>query len=204
MKRSKSFFLAGGALLLALGILYLGLLLSPSSLWHLKDVTGHLPDLEFSLTSDTGQDVSEKNYKGEIVLLYFGYAGCSTQCPLTLSQLTHVIEQLGDTGQSVHILFVSIDPIHDAPQSLHHFISAFDARHITGLTGSPEEVADFAKRYRVAYRPYWQGEASERPHTDTVYVFDASGHARLLYTVKDTKEALIEDIKTLAAGTPKP
>jgi protein SCO1/2 len=165
----------------------------PGPAWALMDVGGHLPDLQFSLTSDTGQTVTAQGYKGDIVILYFGFAGCSVQCPATLGKLAAALTAAGVAADHVHVLFVTVDPVHDTPAALHHFLSAFDARHMTGLTGTPDDLRALAKRYRTLWQP--------AAHSQTLYIFDSKGHARLLATPADSGTDLLHDIRLLEGQT---
>ena len=81
--------------------------------WHMEEVTGHLPDLHFSLTSDRGSAVTARKFEGYLLLLYFGYTRCNTECPVSLSRLARVIRMLGDGENGVRVLFVSLDPVRD-------------------------------------------------------------------------------------------
>jgi protein SCO1/2 len=164
--------------------------------WRLTSVAGHLPDLRFSLTDDTGRAADARDERGDIVLLYFGFAGCSLQCPVTMHRLADILKDMGGQADRVRVLFVSVDPAHDTPAKLHRYLAAFDTRHMVGLTGSPDAIERMARRYRAAYRPMDDG--ADRPHSDTVYIFDANGHARLLATPADSDAAIETDIKRLA------
>ncbi len=78
--------------------------------WQLNDVRGHLPDLQFNLTSDGGKPVTAADFRGKYVLMYFGYTHCPDVCPLTLVHLHLVMRKLGSDAGKLQILFVSVDP----------------------------------------------------------------------------------------------
>ncbi len=118
--------------------------------WQLSDVRGHLPDLRFNLTDDNNQPIDASHFSGKIKLLYFGYTHCPDVCPLTLTHLHVVLQRLGKQADRVRILFVSVDPARDTPALLHQYVNAFDPR-VTGLTGTPAQIAALAKRYRAAF-----------------------------------------------------
>lgn len=166
--------------------------------WKLSEVTGHLPDLSFHLTDDNGKAVDATDYKGKIDLVYFGYTHCPDVCPLTLTHLHVVMQRLGKDADRVHILFVSVDPARDTPAVLHQYVHAFDS-HVTGLTGTPDEIEQLAKRYRVAYnREAVKPDGSyDVSHSSGIYIFDAQGHARLLATSADSVDAITHDLKEL-------
>jgi protein SCO1 len=166
--------------------------------WQLTDVTGHLPDLAFNLTEDSGQSVTAAAFRGETTLVYFGYTHCPDVCPETMARLMQVLEKLpaGDAKQ-VQILFISVDPARDTPQALHAYVTAFDAQHIRGLTGTDAQVESLAKRYRVAYQMEKRDPNGnyEVTHSSAVYVFDRDGHARLLATSGDSPDAIAHDLR---------
>ncbi len=167
--------------------------------WQLTQVRHHLPDLEFALTDDQGQKVSAQTYQGQITLVYFGYTHCPDVCPETMARLMLALSKLGDDARAVRILFISIDPARDTPTSMHRYVRAFDAEHVTGLTGTLSQVEALAKRYRVAYQ-------SEKPDTDNryevmhssaIYIFDQKGQAQLMATAADSADNIAHDLRIL-------
>jgi len=169
---------------------------NPEKQWQLHEITGHLPDLHFSLLDDTGQPVTDQSYQGYLVMLFFGFTNCQSECPATLFQLANVVRRLGDHANRTRILFVTLDPGHDTPEVLHRYLTAFDAGHAVGLTGNDGEVEDIAKRYRAAYRPK-KSDSGGIVHSAAVYIFDPQGHARLLMTPNDTVETVADDLQLL-------
>ncbi len=170
----------------------------PQPQWKLSNVKGHLPDLSFNLTNDNGKPVTAANFRGKIDLMYFGYTHCPDVCPLTLTHLHVVMQRLGADADRVHILFVSVDPARDTPQVLHKYVHAFDS-HVTGLTGTPDQIEDLAKRYRVAYNreaPKPDG-SYDVSHSSGIYIFGPEGHARLLATSADSVDVITHDLKEL-------
>ena len=112
----------------------------PDYKWSLYDVSGHLPDLEFSLKGVGNKTVTQANLKNKTVLVFFGYASCPDVCPTTMAQLTEVLAKLGDDARDVRILFISVDPHRDTPDLLQAYVDAFNKNAI-GLTGNESEVA---------------------------------------------------------------
>jgi protein SCO1/2 len=171
--------------------------------WRLTDVTGHLPDLAFTLTEDNGQSVNAKAFRGRTTLVYFGYTHCPDVCPETMARLMQVIEKLPPAdAKQVRILFISVDPARDTPQALHAYVSAFDAEHIRGLTGTDAQVESLAKRYRIAYQMEKRDPngSYEVTHSSAVYIFDRDGRARLLATSGDTPDAIAQDLRRVIEG----
>ncbi|MBN3855459.1 SCO family protein [Paraburkholderia sp. Ac-20340] len=175
----------------------LGACSQPAAPWQLTNVSGHLPDLEFTLTANNGQPMRAADLHGNTTLVYFGYTHCPDVCPETMARLMQVLAKLGPDAQHVRILFISVDPVRDTPQALHAYVGAFDAQHALGLTGSDAQVESLAKRYRVAYQMEKRDPdgSYEVTHSSAVYVFDAQGRARLLATDKDTPDAIAHDVR---------
>ncbi len=169
--------------------------------WELTQVQGHLPDLGFSLTSDQDIKVTEKNYRGKVALVYFGYTYCPDVCPETLSRLMQAITLLGvQDAEAVRILFISVDPARDRPNQLHDYVHAFDPKHIVGLTGSHAQIEALAKRYRVAYEASKPDSDNqyEVMHSSAVYIFDKAGRARLIATSSDSATQIAHDVRQLS------
>jgi protein SCO1/2 len=171
---------------------------SPEQSWRVEDVTGHLPDLEFALTSDDGHAASAKTYGGYILLMYFGFTSCKAECPISMARLAQVMQLLEENADGVRILFVTLDPEHDAPVVLRRYVTQFDPERAVGLTGSTDDIQSLTKRYRAAYRPRSKaGNGSGITHGDAVYIFDSLGRARLLATSSNSDEDVAEDVRRL-------
>jgi protein SCO1 len=167
--------------------------------WHLTNVSGHLPDLDFSLVADDGKPVTGESFKGDTALVYFGYTHCPDVCPETMARLMQVMSKLGPDAQKVRILFITVDPARDTPKALHDYVDAFDAQHAVGLTGSDAQIETLARHYRVAYQmekrdPHGDYEVT---HSSAIYVFDAQGHARLLATGDDSPDVIADDLRRI-------
>jgi protein SCO1/2 len=171
----------------------------PAEPWHLTDVTGHLPNLDFTLTGDDGRPVTGDTFKGRTSLVYFGYTHCPDVCPETMGRLMQVLGKLGPDAQKVRILFITVDPARDTPKALHDYVGAFDAQHAVGLTGTDRQIESLARRYRVAYQMEKRDPSGnyEVTHSSAVYVFDRDGHARLLATDRDTPDAIAQDLRRI-------
>lgn len=180
---------------------------SPAKAWHSTDVTRALPPLDFTMTrASDGRTVTAADYRGKIVLLYFGYTYCPDVCPTTLFNITQMLKTLREHVDDVRVLFVTVDPNRDTPSVLAHYTDSFSPQ-VVGLRGTPDQLASLAKRYRVAYsvQPAGNHHDYEVTHGSAVYVFDRSGNARLLFTGLATPDAgfagMSDDLKHLVAGT---
>ena len=168
--------------------------------WQLNNITGVMPNLEFNLTNDLGQKVTADNYKGKIVLLYFGYTHCPDVCPTTMQLMSNVVQQLGPEGKDVRILFVSVDPKRDSNTILKAYTQAFSPNAI-GLTGTLKQIDAISRRYRVAFsygKPDAQGNYVV-DHSAGVYIFGPSGRIHLLGSDTNPPSAWVHDLKQLIA-----
>ena len=139
---------------------------------HLSDVGG-----PFTLTDHTGQRVSDQDFRGSYMLIYFGYTYCPDICPTDLLVMSHAIEMLGDSGKEVQPLFITVDPARDTVASLADYVPNFHPR-LKGLTGSEAEIAAAAEAYKAYFK---LGEEKEAPddypvdHTDIIYLMGPDG-----------------------------
>jgi protein SCO1 len=169
----------------------------PAEPWRLTDVSGHLPNLDFSLTDDAGAPVTGQSFAGRTTLVYFGYTHCPDVCPETMARLMQVLQRVGADADKTRIVFISVDPARDTPALLRAYVRAFDDKHAVGLTGSDRAIEQVAQRYRVAYQMEKRDPsgAYEVTHSSAVYIFDAQGRARLLATDHDSIDAIATDLK---------
>ncbi len=142
----------------------------------------------------TAQPSRQADFAGKVVLLYFGYTNCPDVCPLTLSNLSRVLAQLGDKADDVAVLFVTVDPDRDTLPVLKDYAAAFGTQFV-GLHGTPDQLASLAQRYRVSYSvtPATDTEPYTVNHGSAVYVFDQTGNTRLLMTQMSTADPGIDD-----------
>ena len=175
--------------------------------WFGTDVSGLLPDLSFTMTrASDGKRVTEADYAGQVVALYFGYTFCPDICPMTLSNLAAVTEALGADAAKLSILFVTVDPERDSREIMAQYTAAFSAR-ADGLIGTPNQLARLARRFKVTYKiaPHAPGALDYAvSHGTSVYVFDARGKAQVLWPRFDTLDADIKgatgDLRRIIAG----
>ncbi len=190
------------AVLLFLPVLLLATACSEHAGWHATDITGAMPTLAFSMTrSNDGQTVTAGDYRGKITLLYFGYTHCPDVCPTTLANLSDMLQQLGSRAGDVRVLFVTVDPDRDTQPVLHDYVKAF-APEIDGLRGSDDALVTLARRYRVAYgvTPASGRNPYAVMHSDAVFFFDRTGHARLVATAVDDTHGISSDVRRLLDG----
>jgi len=167
--------------------------------WHLKNVTHIVAPLQFSMQSTAGGTATAKDFRGKLVMLYFGYTHCPDVCPTTLAKLSSAIGQLGPQSKDVRVLFVTVDPKRDDIKTLTAYVDAFDPKHFVGLRGNVAATEAIAKRYRVAYS-YEKPDASGNyavNHSAAVFIFGRHGNARLLGTEATPTKDFVADLKQL-------
>lgn len=164
--------------------------------WYGTDITGAMPRLQFSMArASDGANVTASQYRGKLVVLYFGYTQCPDVCPTVLANLSEALQRLGAKADRVSVLFVTIDPNRDMLPLLKTYAKAF-APQIDGLRGSDNAIATLARHYRVAYSVN-AGPPYEVMHSDAVFMFDAEGRARLVTLSTDNTTALAQDMERL-------
>lgn len=167
--------------------------------WHATDITGSMPKLQLRmLRANDASMVSEQNYRGKVVILYFGYTNCPDVCPTTLANLAQILGKLDTQAYDVAVLFVSVDPDRDTQPILSKYVRGF-AHQIDGLTGPPNGLMALARRYRVLYKVTKDtpGHPYTVMHSNSVFFFDRAGSARLVTTSTDDIKGLTEDVKRL-------
>jgi len=160
-----------------------------------RNVRGHLPDLRFRLTDDTGRAVTEAAWRGQTTLVYFGYTGCGAECPVTLARLATMTQHLVPAGPAPHVLFVTVTPDVDRPAVLHAYLGRFDPAHMSGLTGTVADLQRLARGLRAAWP-----QPGSAAHGDLVYVFDGQGKARFLITPQDSDSDVLRALQSLDHG----
>ena len=151
-----------------------------------------------NLTAGNGQRFTSADIGGKPFAIFFGFTRCPNVCPTTLSDLTLDLEQLGPLADRLGVLFVTIDPERDTPQSMKDYLSAFDPR-ITGLSGTPDEIAKLARDYRVFYQkvPTADGDYTMN-HTATVFLMNGKGALTGTISFEEEQAAQVAKLKRLA------
>jgi protein SCO1/2 len=168
----------------------------------LSDIGGLVPPLEFTLTSDTGMETTARDFRGKVVLLYFGYTHCADVCPTTLARLARAIRSLGTDAAKVRVLFVSVDPARDTVAVLKRYVSAFGPEFV-GLRGSDKALERLTKRYPVTYsreKPGPDGDYAVT-HSSDVFIFDGNGDARLFATSSDPATEITKGLRQLLSSS---
>jgi protein SCO1/2 len=164
--------------------------------WHMTNVSGGPPRLSFTLTNADGARVTGADYRGKVVALYFGFTHCPDVCPAALANLADVAKRVNNPD--FRILFITVDPDRDTRQVLREYAAAFTPQ-MEGLTGTANQLADVARRYRVAHGVK-KGPPYEVMHSNAVFFFDRSGKARLATLDSSRPAEMAADVSRLLAG----
>ena len=168
--------------------------------WHASDVTGMMPDLEFTLIGPDNEQVDARSLQGKPVLVFFGFTHCPDVCPTTLTQLSVVMKKLGPQADDIQVLLVSVDPDRDTPGVMKKYTASFGP-WLLGLTGSEKDLDTLRKAYGV----YAAMESSDDKgaynvmHSAAVFGFDSKGQARLLISDVTDSDSVVSDLKNLVA-----
>jgi protein SCO1/2 len=162
------------------------------------DVTGLDYAKGFSLTDHTGKPRTLADYKGKVVIVFFGYTQCPDVCPTTMAEMAGVMQKLGPQADQVQVLFITLDPERDTPSLLASYVPAFDKRFV-GLYGTPEQTAKTAKEFKVFYSkvPGKEPGSYTIDHTAGSYVFDKDGRLRLFIRHGGGADAIVHDVRQL-------
>ncbi|MGH8260633.1 MAG: SCO family protein [Steroidobacteraceae bacterium] len=161
-----------------------------------------MPELEFHLTDDNGRPVTAQSYRGDVVLLYFGYTHCPDVCPTTLALLSQAIKGLGPQAGRVCVLFLTVDPRRDTAAVLKRYVGFFGPQFV-GLRGDDEQLLSVTRRYHASFKldpPDRDGNYAV-DHSSAVYVFDPKGRARLIADPEDQPKVITHDLRALIAAT---
>jgi protein SCO1/2 len=156
----------------------------------------------FTLTDDTGATVTEKTLAGKPYAMYFGYTFCPDVCPTTLFDLSRWIQKLGPDADKLNYVFVTVDPERDTVKSMHAYLSSFD-KHIRGYTGTPAQIAQIAKAYRVYYKKIPTDDGSyTMDHSAIIYLMGPDNNFVTVIPYQEDDASAIAKLKNLAALTP--
>jgi len=170
--------------------------------FHGIDVTGADYAKDFHLTDFDGKPRALADFKGKVVVLFFGYTQCPDVCPTTMSELAQIKQKLGADGDRLQVLFVSVDPERDTPEVLKAYMTGFDPSFLGLYAGSPEQLAALARDFKVYYKKV-EGKTPASytvDHTAASYLYDPQGRLRLYSRYGTPVEAMTEDIKLLLNG----
>ena len=138
--------------------------------------------IQFSLTNHHGESVTEKDFLGSLLLVFFGYSHCPDICPMNLSIIRDALERLGPEGTKVQPLFITLDPVRDTEEKLGPFLSHFHER-LLGLTGTQKQIRSVAESFFVRYKLSTKKDHDYYliDHTAATYLVDGSGQGLAIF-----------------------
>jgi len=156
------------------------------------------PAADFTLTAHTGERVSLHDFRGKLVLLYFGYTFCPSVCPTTLANVAQVLHQLGAKANQVQLLMISVDPERDTPDRLAAYVPHFHPSFI-GLTGSTADIAAVAPRFGIYYEKEEGTAVTDGmvSHSATLMVIDPQGVMRSIIPFGTAVQDMAADVAFL-------
>jgi protein SCO1/2 len=162
-----------------------------------SDVSAKYARADFNLNDAAGKPVTLADYRGKVVVLFFGYTHCPQICPTTLADLAQVMRMLGKDADRVQVLFVTLDPERDTPQLLAQYPPAFYPT-FKGLYGDSVATAQAAQAFGVIYQkqPNKNG-GYDLDHSAGTYLIAAGGKPVLLSPYAQPAELLVHDIRLL-------
>ena len=149
----------------------------------------------FRLTDHTGKPVTDQDYRGRYMLIYFGYSFCPDVCPTTLGVMAEALQKLGSDSRRVVPIFITIDPERDTPKVLADYMKAFGPQFV-GLTGSPAAIKEAEKEYRVyaVKRPLEKGGYG-MDHSSVLYLMGPNGKLVSFYDEAVSPDDLAKDLR---------
>jgi protein SCO1/2 len=162
------------------------------------DITGAEYARDFALESAGGSPRKLADYRGKVVVIFFGFTQCPDVCPTTLSDLAEVRKRLGADGERLQVIFVTIDPERDTPAVLTQYVPGFDPSFVA-LYGTPEQIAATAKEFKIFYQkvPGKTATSYTMDHTAGSYVIDKDGRVRLFIRHGASVDEIVSDLKKL-------
>lgn len=161
-----------------------------------SDVSAQYAGADFHLTDHTGKPRSLVDFRGKVVLLFFGYTHCPDICPATLSDLAQVMRALGQDAERVQALFVTLDPERDTCELLAQYVPAFHSAFL-GLYGDTQATREAASAFGMIYKKQGGNNGYTLDHSTGTYLIGASGKPLLLAPYGQRVELLVQDVRLL-------
>lgn len=171
---------------------------APTEKFKAADITGANWGKDFHLVDQNGKPRSLADFRGKVVLLFFGYTHCPDVCPTTLGKLALARKSLGADAKRVQVLFVTVDPVRDTPQRLAEFLHRFDPTFL-GLWGNEAAIAQTARAFKISYNVQ-HGDTHDKEtvaHSAGVYAFDPYGRLRLYIDPGKSPSDIAHDVELL-------
>ncbi len=170
----------------------------PKASFNAVDMTGADYARDFALADADGRTRTLADFKGKVVVLFFGYAQCPDVCPTTMTEMAQVRQQLGADGDRLQVIFVTVDPERDTPAVMKAYTGAFDPSFVA-LIPTPEQLAAMAKDFKFYYKKVDGSTPTSYTvdHSAASYVYDTQGRLRLYARYGAGVAPMVADVKTL-------
>lgn len=163
------------------------------------DITGARYGRDFRLSDPDGRERTLADFRGKVVLLYFGFTQCPDVCPTALSRAVEARRLLGPEGERLQVIFVTIDPGRDVAPVLRDYTAAFDPTFL-GLYGDAQRTRETADDFKVYYRKVPTGGSYTMDHSTLSYAFDPQGRLRLALRHEQNAQDYAHDLRLLLQG----
>jgi protein SCO1/2 len=185
------------ALAIALGALLLGAC-NQQTRFQGSDVAGASIGGDFHLIDHTGKPRTLVDFRGKVVVIFFGYTQCPEECPTTLSRLAAAMQQLGPDASHVQVLLITVDPERDTREVLSQYVPAFNPTFL-GLYGDAAATAEVAKEFKIIYQkqPGPTPGTYSMDHSTGTFIYDPQGRLRVYESYAQGPDALAHDIRAL-------
>lgn len=160
------------------------------------DITGAAFGGTFNLPDFHGKTRQLSDFRGKVIVLFFGYTHCPDICPTTLSELAAAMKRLGKLAEKVQVIFVTVDPKRDTNQLLAQYMPAFYPSFL-GLRGTEAEIQQLANEFKVFYQKHGKGEHYTIDHSAGAFIFDPQGRLRLWVNYGAGEKVFSHDISLL-------
>jgi cytochrome oxidase Cu insertion factor (SCO1/SenC/PrrC family) len=157
----------------------------------------------FALTNQDGRQVTEKDFLGRYMLVFFGYTYCPDICPTELQVMTAAIDMMGEDGKAIAPVFVTVDPQRDTPEVIKAYVENFGP-DLVGLTGAPEDIASVTKAYRVYYAKAGDTASDEylMDHSSIIYLMGRDGRFVKHFSYTADAPGLAKALKEAITASP--
>ena len=203
LKSKWLFWLLAGFLIFDAGALALVLTAPEAPLGSQKTISSGtaLVGGPFTLTRTDGKTVTDQDFRGKWMMVFFGYTSCPDACPTALNNMGVALQKLGQNADKLQPLFITVDPHRDTAETMSAYLESFDSR-IIGLTGTQAQIDDVVKRYRVHVKLYTeQGQNYLVDHTSYFYIMGPNGKFVDVIDGGTPGEQLADEIRRLLVET---
>ncbi|MBM9595118.1 SCO family protein [Roseitranquillus sediminis] len=191
------------ATILWLAVAVAGLAVAALFFWQSRpETTASAPQepalqADFELTDHRGRTRTDEEFRGDWLLVFFGFTNCPDVCPMGLANIAQAMDELGGAADEVQPLFISVDPKRDTPESLAEYVFQFHPS-IIGLTGTPEQVDETAETFAIYKERVEDPSAPDgytMGHTSSILLFDPDGGLVRIFEYSATPEDIARDLR---------